>query len=185
LDRDQGEKPSAVQAACWLDIKRVYMEMRPNLRRVYLCLEDLATYAPVALKLGFKPIPEQVEIGGSRYSSAFLDFGPLSVDGWLAGLAAAELGIDEQEPFDRQAHELVFGDNRIKLTKLEFELFVYLYQRKGKAVTRAALIEDVWGWKQTGSNVIEAVVRSLRKKLGTRAAVIETIRGSGYRFRGF
>jgi len=102
----------------------------------------------------------------------------------LSGLAAAELGVDEQEPFDRHAHELVFDDNRIKLTKLEFELFVYLYQRKGKAVTRASLIEDVWGWKQTGSNVIEAVVRSLRKKLGTRAAVIETIRGSGYRFRG-
>jgi DNA-binding response OmpR family regulator len=46
------------------------------------------------------------------------------------------------------------------------------------------LIEDVWGWKQTGSNVIEAVIRSLRKKLGDRASAIETIRGSGYRFRG-
>ena len=185
LAREHGEKPSAVQASCWLDIKRVYMEMRPRLRRVYLCLEDLATYAPVALKLGFQPLPDHgVEIGGSLFSSAVLDFGPLSVDGWLSGLAAAELGIDEQEPFDRQAHELVFGDIRIKLTKLEFELFVYLYQRKGKAVTRAALIEDVWGWKQTGSNVIEAVVRSLRKKLGARASSIETIRGSGYRFRG-
>ena len=185
LSLEHGEKPSAVQASCWLDIKRVYMEMRPRLRRVYMCLKDLSTYAPVALKLGFQPLPDHgVEIGGSLYSSAVLDFGPGSVDGWLSGLAAAELGIDEQEPFDRQAHELVFDDNRIKLTKLEFELFVYLYQRKGKAVTRAALIEDVWGWKQTGSNVIEAVVRSLRKKLGTRATAIETIRGSGYRFRG-
>jgi hypothetical protein len=185
LDREHGEKPCAVQAACWLDIKRVYMEMRPHLRRVYLCLEDLVTYAPVALKLGFQPIPAHgVEIGGSLYSSAVVDFGPLSVDGWLSGLAAAELGVDEHEPFDRHAHELMFGDERIKLTKLEFELFVYLYQRKGKAVTRASLIEDVWGWKQTGSNVIEAVIRSLRKKLGTRAAAIETIRGSGYRFRG-
>jgi len=185
LDIDHGEKPSAVQAACWLDIKRVYMEMRPHVRRVYLCLEDLGAYAPVALKLGFQPLlAHEVQIGGSAFSSAVLDFGPLSVDGWLSGLAAAELGVDEQEPFDRQAHELVLDDTRIKLTKLEFEVFVYLYQRKGKAVTRASLIEDVWGWKQTGSNVIEAVVRSLRKKLGTRAASIETIRGSGYRFRG-
>jgi len=185
LTREHGEKPCAVQASCWLDIKRVYMEMRPHLRRVYLCLGDLATYAPVATKLCFKALSDHgVEVGGTMYSSAVLDFGPLSVDGWLSGLAAAELGIDEQEPFDRQAHELMFGDNRIKLTKLEFELFVYLYQRKGKAVTRAALIEDVWGWKQTGSNVIEAVVRSLRKKLGARASAIETIRGSGYRFRG-
>jgi dienelactone hydrolase len=62
-------------------------------------------------------------------------------------------------------------------------VFLYLYQHKDKAVTRPSLIEDVWGWKQTGSNVIEAVVRSLRKKLGSRASAIETIRGSGYRFR--
>jgi len=57
LDRENGEKPCAAQASCWLDIKRVYMEMRPRLRRVYLCIEDLATYAPVALKLGFIRFP--------------------------------------------------------------------------------------------------------------------------------
>ncbi|HSB08285.1 MAG TPA: winged helix-turn-helix domain-containing protein [Blastocatellia bacterium] len=184
LDREHGESPSPVQAACWLDIKRTYMQMRPRLRRVYISLKDLATYAPVAQRLGFQSFgAEELCIDGTSYSAAVLDFGPSSVDGWLAGLAAAELGL-EDEPFDRQAHELVLDGNRVKLTKLEFEVFLYLYQRKGKAVTRASLIEDVWGWKQTGSNVIEAVVRSLRKKLGSRASAIETIRGSGYRFRG-
>ena len=33
-----------------------------------------------------------------------------------------------------------------------------------------------------GSNVIEANVRSLRRKLGDRAGSIETVRGLGYRF---
>src|SRR5262249_26505371 len=52
LSREHGEAPSPVQAACWLDIKRSYMEMRPHLRRVYLTVHDLALYAPVALRLG-------------------------------------------------------------------------------------------------------------------------------------
>lgn len=185
LDRENGESPSRVQAACWLDIKRTYMEMRPHLRRVYISVRDLTPYGPVAQKMGFQPFPgDEVDIDGSKYRSAVLDFGPSSVDGWLAGLAAAELGVEEEEAFDRQAHELILDGARVKLTKLEFEVYLYLYQHRNKAVTRASLTEDVWGWKQTGSNVIEAVIRSLRKKLGERASAIETIRGSGYRFRG-
>jgi DNA-binding response OmpR family regulator len=63
------------------------------------------------------------------------------------------------------------------------EVFQYLYQREGVGVSHASLIEDVRGWKHTGSNVVEAVVRFLRKKLGDRSLSVETIRGLGYRFR--
>ena len=34
-----------------------------------------------------------------------------------------------------------------------------------------------------GSNVVDAVVRSLRLKLGPVATAVETVRGSGYRLR--
>jgi len=61
LSREHGEAPSPVQAACWLDIKRTYMELRPKLRRVYLTVVDLPTYAPVAVKLGFQPLSEAVK----------------------------------------------------------------------------------------------------------------------------
>lgn len=184
LSREHGEAPSPAQAACWLDIKRSYMEMRPHLRRVYLTMRDLAPYAQVAQKLGFQSITEaETEIDGVRYHTAMLDFGPLSVDGWLAGLVAAELGVEDADMLDVESHELALGDRRVKLTKIEFEVFLYLYERENKPVTRAALIEQVWGRKYTGSNVVEAVVRSLRKKLGDKASAIETIRNIGYRFR--
>ena len=99
LSLEHGEAPSPVQAACWLDIKRTYMELRPKLRRVYLTVIDLSTYAPVAVKLGFNPISEvALELDGNTYHTAMLDFGPLSVDGWLAGLVADELGIEEKMP---------------------------------------------------------------------------------------
>ena len=184
LSREHGEKPSPVQAACWLDIKRTYMEMRPSLRRVYVALNDWAAYRPVAQRLGFEEVGEgDIDLDGRAYQSAVLDLGPESVDGWLARLAADELGVEEENIVDVEAHELTLDHTRVKLTKLEFDVFLYLYRRKGKAVTRASLIEDVWGWKQSGSNVVEAVMRSLRKILGKHAATIETIRGSGYRYR--
>jgi DNA-binding response OmpR family regulator len=94
-----------------------------------------------------------VDIG---YASAMLDFGSASVDGWLASLGAAELGV-EQEMLDAQAHELVLDGQRVKLTKLEFEVCQYLYERKGLVVSRASRVEEVWGWNHTGSNVVEAV----------------------------
>lgn len=34
-----------------------------------------------------------------------------------------------------------------------------------------------------GSNVVDAAIRSLRKKLGAHASAIETVKGFGYRFR--
>jgi len=74
------------------------------------------------------------------------------------------------------------GDCRVKLTKLEFEVFLYLHEHENKPITRASLIEKVWGAKYAGSHAVEAVARSLRKRLGSRAAAIETIRNVGYRF---
>ena len=184
LSRERGEAPSPVQAACWLDIKRSYMGMRPHLRRVYLTVHDLSLYALAAQKLGLQPITAaETELDGVRYHTAMLDFGPLSVDGWLAGLVADELGVEGDELLDVESHELVLGARRVKLTKMEFEVFLHLYERENKPVTRVSLIEQVWGAKCTGSNVIEAVMRSLRKKLGDRAMSIETIRNVGYRFR--
>jgi hypothetical protein len=107
LGIDDGEHPSGVQAACWLDIKRSYMELRPRLRRVYLTVRDFAPYAAVAQELGFEPIGEaSVILDGDTYYSAALDFGPDSVDGWLSKLIATELGIPADEPAGPTPHDL-------------------------------------------------------------------------------
>jgi DNA-binding response OmpR family regulator len=125
-----------------------------------------------------------VAVGGDVYNLNVNDFGPESVDGWLAGLVAAELGVDVPELLDRRARELVLGKERVPLSRLEFRVLEYLLDHEGHAVSRASLMEDVWNQSSTtGSNVIEAVVRSLRKKLRERASCVETVSGVGYRFR--
>lgn len=183
LSAREGELPSGVQAAGWLDIKRVYMELRPELRRIYATVRDLATYAPILTPLGFAPLADAVQLDDVTYHSAVLDFGPSSVDGWLATLAARELLIEEDSILDPVERQLVLDGRRVDLTRLEFDVLNYLLQREGKVVERIALLRDVWGFTYVGSNVVEAVIRSLRKKLGARAAMIETVRSLGYRLR--
>ena len=183
IARDTGEAPSAVQAAMWLDYKRSHMEMRPDLRGIYGALRDVATFGPSFAAVGFVPLEGgPIEIDGVPYYTAVNDFGPASIDGWLSRLIAAELQIDDDGILDVDQHQLVLDGPHVDLTKLEFDVIHYLYQRPGRIVKRGTLPRDVWGYEDSGgSNVIEALVGSLRRKLGDRASAIETVRGQGYR----
>ena len=185
ISRDFGEGWAPVQAAVWLDLKRRYMELRPNLRRLYTVARQTATWEPMVNgPLGFVRLPgDPPELDGIPYYPLLLDFGPSSVDGWLSRLVALELQIEDDSIVDVAQRQLVLDGRRVDLTKLEFEVISYLYQREGTVVERSQLLRDVWGYDDAGgSNVIEANVRSLRRKLGDRAASIETVRGLGYRF---
>jgi DNA-binding response OmpR family regulator len=113
-----------------------------------------------------------------------LDFGPGSVDGWLAALAAAELGIEQASLLDAEARELVVDGARVALTPLEFGVIKFLSDREGRAVSRAELLQNVWDTDYFGgSNVVDTVVRGLRRKLGRHGGRVETVTGVGYRFR--
>jgi hypothetical protein len=198
LDVDCGEGPCPAQAACWLDTKRTYMAMRPALRRMYVTVREPATYAAVVERLGFRPLPAPLArgrvdpgfaastvLGGESFTSIVLDFGSGSVDGWLARLVAAELGIDDERALDPDAREVTINGRRVALTPIEFGVLQRLDAVQGRTVSRAELLRDVWGYQYTGgSNVVDAAVRALRHKLGDAGALVETVRGVGYRLHG-
>ena len=185
LDIEHGERPSSSQAASWLDVKRTYMELRPNLRRIYTVVEDPAVYLPVVLRLGFRPLGEETgvaDLGEHRFTSVVLDFGPGSVDGWLAGLVATELGLDPNVSVDEAGREIRINGQTVQLTPLEYGVLRCLEEHEGRAVSRATLLDAAWGYESdVGSNVVDVVVRRLRHKLGDASAVVETVRGTGYR----
>ena len=188
LDRDVGESPSPSQAASWVDLKRTYMELRGTLRWVYTAVANPAPYLEVATKLGFRPLSDApADVGGQFLHSIVLDMGPGSVDAWLGDLVGAEITAEEMRAsklLDVDAHELVLSSGRVNLTSLEFGVMDYLQSHPGKAVSRYDLMEAVWGYRNdTASNVVDVVVRSLRRKLGAEALAIETVRGTGYRYR--
>src|SRR5690349_16115446 len=70
----------------------------------------------------------------------------------------------------------------IALTRKEFDLLALLAQRPGVVFRREQIISEVWrtAWEGTG-RTLEVHVASLRSKLRT-PAMIETVRGVGYRF---
>ena len=185
LSREHGEVPSPVQAACWLDLKRSYLALRPRLRRVYLTIVDPTPYLPVARRLGFVPLEDPVTLGDTPYASACLDFGPRSVDGWMRRLFTQELGEMGPEDgalLDLESRQLLAPDGPRELSPLEFGVLRFLVENEGMAVSRSELLADVWNIHHDGSsNVVDTVIRSLRNKLGDRAWRIESVRGVGYR----
>lgn len=192
LDRKTGEGPSSGQAACWLDIKRTYLELRPRLRWIYTCYCDGELYRRPFEELGFRLVDQGRPLLDRVMQHTFrLDMGTDSVDGWLGNLLARETGMAAGKTasyshlLDEQARELVVNGSRIGLTPLEFGVFAYLVARPNKAVARYELVEAVWGYgkEASTSNVVETVVRSVRQKLGAHRTALETVRGVGYRYR--
>jgi len=172
------------RARLWLDVKRMYLELRPHLRRLYTPVSDVDAALSVLGPLGFSALPDApVEIGGDTYWTLVNDFGPDSIDGWLAEVVGRELATEEPAVLDAAARRLVLDGREIELSRLELNLLCHLQSRPGVAVTREELLREVWGhrWTGAGSNVVEAVVSGLRKKMGDRAAALETVRGVGYR----
>lgn len=86
---------------------------------------------------------------------------------------------------DEANRELLRDGERVALTPLELGVLRYFLSHAGQVVTRDVLIDRVWEQSFSGSNVVDAVVRSLRKKLGEWAPSIETVVGHGYRFESW
>jgi DNA-binding response OmpR family regulator len=92
----------------------------------------------------------------------------VSVDGLSLDLAKRTVELDGQ---------------RIDLTYVEFELLHTLAAKAGRVYSRQALLQSLWGdYAYREQRTIDVHVRHLREKLGD-SALIQTVRGVGYRFR--
>ena len=69
----------------------------------------------------------------------------------------------------------------LPLTRLEFDLLLFLAERPRQVFTRAQLLTGVWGYDHTGERTVDVHVRRLRLKLGTAVPLITTVYGVGYR----
>ncbi|WP_426258142.1 response regulator [Sphingomonas sp. DC1600-2] len=82
--------------------------------------------------------------------------------------------------FDAQTGQVELDGLPLRLTALEWRVLSTLMLRKGVVVDRLDLLDHVYeGDADPDSNSLEVIVGRLRKKIG--AALIETVRGRGYR----
>jgi DNA-binding response OmpR family regulator len=85
-----------------------------------------------------------------------------------------------------QNRTVMFNDDRINLTKKEFEILNYLVLNKNRVISRTNLTEHVWGDVleiNSDSNFVDVHVKNLRKKLSQYIPIdwFETVRSIGYR----
>ncbi len=87
---------------------------------------------------------------------------------------------------DPASREVLRGEERIALTRTEYNLLERLMYRAGKVVSRRSLIESVWGFdRDIEENTLDAFMRLLRNKIDPpgRLKLIHTVRGVGYMIR--
>lgn len=84
---------------------------------------------------------------------------------------------------DELSHNVTLDGKDVYLSPKEFELLLYFTLNKGIVVSREKLLDNVWGMDYYGDlRTVDTHVKRLREKLGDRAYLIGTVRGSGYKF---
>lgn len=80
-------------------------------------------------------------------------------------------------------YEVRIGEHPVRLTPTEFRILHFLAQRPGWVFTRYQIVDEVRG-DDAGvtERSVDVHIAALRRKLGHHAAVVETIRGVGYRY---
>ena len=86
---------------------------------------------------------------------------------------------------DRSEHRVSVDGQSIDLTPTEYKLLLVLAERRGRVQGRSRLLELVWeAAPDIQTRTVDMHVQRLRAKLGEAGALVETVRGFGYRLRG-
>lgn len=112
---------------------------------------------------------------------------------WSQAKPAEGRRLSDRAPFqfdgksiDFSALELRVGKKTYPLTAMEAALLGYLIDKEGQAVSRKAILEDVWGLHEdTDTRAIDNFVARLRKYIERVPAIpkhLLTVRGVGYKF---
>lgn len=96
--------------------------------------------------------------------------------------SASYLQITPELAIDYGRRDVFLNGEVVDLTKLEYDLFVYLVENKNKVVSREHIMKHIWAYNYESENrVIDVYIHSIKKKLNL-VNQIESKRGVGYIF---
>lgn len=88
---------------------------------------------------------------------------------------------------DNSARKVYKRDSELDLTPKEYSLMKIFIENSGKALSRAELLDQVWGYSYLGdTKIVDVNIRRLREKIeddSSNPKYIETVWGIGYRWR--
>jgi len=145
---------------------------------------------PVMLLTGSNHLEERIrglDAGADDYVSKPFAFAELAARiravlrrGTRPGQALLQVG---DLKLDRLTHTVQRGGRSIDLSPKEFALLEFLMIHRGQAISRSAIVEQVWKLHfDTMTNVVDVYINYLRRKIdsGFDRALIRTVRGVGY-----
>jgi two-component system copper resistance phosphate regulon response regulator CusR len=160
-----------------------------------LSLRQVGVKAPVLILSARRSVDERVkglEQGGDDYLTK-----PFALAELLArlrnllrrdlhsGQTSASLHVLDLE-LDLIQREVTRSGKPLRLTSQEFTMLEFLCRNAGRVVTRAMILERVWGMRfEPKTNVLDVHMSRLRVKVDGegRKPLIETVRGKGYVLR--
>lgn len=171
-----------------LDVMLPYIDGFQITKR--LRLESVRT--PILL-LTARDAPEDVVRGLDAGADDYLTK-PFSFEVLVARLRARTRSPDKRDTarmrfadltMDLETREVRRCGTVVNLTRTEFAILECLMRSAGRVVTRARLIDFVWGDREINSNNLEVFIRFLRAKIDPPNArkLIQTERGIGYSLR--
>ena len=84
---------------------------------------------------------------------------------------------------DKSAHIVTIDGEQVDLSFKEFELLQYFMENNGVALSRERILNSVWNYDYYGdARTIDTHVKKLRSKIGSKASLIKTVWGIGYKF---
>jgi len=95
------------------------------------------------------------------------------------GVVTLEIG---RLKLDTATHRVSYAEQALKLGPTEFKLLQYLMSHAERVHSRGQLLDKVWGDHVfIEERTVDVHIKRLREALGEAAAMVETVRGAGYR----
>lgn len=95
-------------------------------------------------------------------------------------LAPNSLSLGALE-LDARRHTVRTGERTVALTRIEFSILEQLMRQPGQTVSRAGLLQAIWGNDFDGqTRTIDTHIRNLRLKLGKSSVELRAVRGVGF-----
>jgi DNA-binding response OmpR family regulator len=184
--------PSGLSLAQREDVELVVLDLGlPGLpgEEVLVRLRELRADVPVIVLTAKATVADKVanlEAGADDYLVKPFSFSELlaRIRARLRSAGQPSATILEVAGFrlDLTGRHATVDGRTVPLSSREFVLAEVLARHAGQVLSKAQLLDQVWGYDFDGSsNVVEVYIRHLRNKIG--ADRIETIRHAGYRLR--
>ena len=190
VEADNGQSALALLAAEKIDLV-ILDVMMPEPDGLTVCREiRKKSSVPIIMLTARSEEMDQLfafELGADEYVTK-----PFSPKVLTARVNALFRRLESEKTVERSSNGLnIDTDSRLvsldaaplELSPKEYDLLAFLFENRGKALSRQQILNQVWNFDYYGDlRTVDTHINRLRSKLGDSASLVQTIRGYGYRF---